>query len=105
VALIVMDYAGQRCLKVYGRAGVQDAPEPVEALADGAGQSVVEQVVTASVAACDWNCPRHIGRRFTARELQPQVLRLASGVKALRDENRALREQLGLAVAAGRGES
>jgi predicted pyridoxine 5'-phosphate oxidase superfamily flavin-nucleotide-binding protein len=108
VALIVMDYAGQRRLKVYGRARVQDAsgaPELVRALADAAGPNVVERVVTVAVAAYDWNCPRHIVRRFTARELQPQVLRLVSEVEALQEENRGLREQLRLAVAAGGGES
>ena len=105
VALIVMDYAGQRRLKVYGRARVQDAsaaPDLVRVLADVAVPSVVERVVTVAVAAYDWNCPRHIVRRFTARELQPQVLRLVSEVEALRDENRALRDQLQQAVAPGR---
>jgi predicted pyridoxine 5'-phosphate oxidase superfamily flavin-nucleotide-binding protein len=108
VGLLVMDYAGQRRLKVYGRARVQDAadaPELVEALVDVAGASVVERVVTVAVAAYDWNCPQHIVRRFTARERQPQVLRLVSEVEALREENRSLRDQLRLAVAAGRGES
>jgi predicted pyridoxine 5'-phosphate oxidase superfamily flavin-nucleotide-binding protein len=108
VALFVMDYAEQRRLKVYGRARVQDAsdaPDLVEALVDMAGPSVVERVVTVAVAAYDWNCPRHIVRRFTARELQPQVLRLAGEVEALRDENRSLRDQLRMALAAGRGES
>jgi hypothetical protein len=31
-------------------------------------------------------------RRFTARELQPQVLRLVNEVEALRDDNRSLRD-------------
>ena len=104
VALIVMDYAGQRRLKVYGRARVQDAqdaPDLVAALADQTGPAVVERVVTVAVAAYDWNCPRHIVRRFTARELQPQVARLVGEVEALRDENRALREQLRQGVTAG----
>ena len=104
VALIVMDYAGQRRLKVYGRARVQpaqDVPHLVAALADETGPAAVERVVTVAVAAYDWNCPRHIVRRFTARELQPQVARLADEVEALRAENRALRAQLHQAVAAG----
>jgi hypothetical protein len=103
-----VDYAGQRRLKVYGRARVQDAsdaPDLITALADVAGPSVVERVVTVAVAAYDWNCPRHIVRRFTARELQPQVLRIVSDVEALRDENRGLRDQLRLALAVGMGES
>ena len=104
VALIVMDYAGQRRLKVYGRARVQraaEAPDLVRTLADADGPAGVERVVTVAVAAYDWNCPRHIVRRFTARELQPQVRRLVDEVEALRDENRALR----LALAAGAEQS
>jgi predicted pyridoxine 5'-phosphate oxidase superfamily flavin-nucleotide-binding protein len=95
VALIVMDYAGQRRLNVFRRARIQDAsdaPDLVEALVDVAGPSLVERVVTVAVAAYDWNCPRHIVRRFTARELQPQVLRLVNEVEALRDDNRSLRD-------------
>lgn len=104
VALIVMDYAGQRRLKVYGRARVQsapDVPDLVAALGDEADPAAVERVVTVAVAAYDWNCPRHIVRRFTARELPPQVARLADEVEALRAENRALRDQVHQAVAAG----
>jgi HAMP domain-containing protein len=40
-------------------------------------------------------------RRFTARELQPQVARFADEVEALRAEKRTLRDQLQQAIAAG----
>jgi hypothetical protein len=70
-----------------------------------AGSSGVERVVTVAVAAYDENWRRHIVRRCTARELQPQVLRLVSEVGDLRDENRLLHDQLRLAVAAAKGES
>jgi predicted pyridoxine 5'-phosphate oxidase superfamily flavin-nucleotide-binding protein len=55
VALIVMDYAGQRRLKAGG-ARVQparDVPNFIAALAKDADPAAVERVVTVAVAACD----------------------------------------------------
>jgi predicted pyridoxine 5'-phosphate oxidase superfamily flavin-nucleotide-binding protein len=72
VALIVMDYPGQRRLKVYGHALVRDAdevPDLTQMLTDASYSATVERVVTVSVVAYDWNCPRHIVQRFTAGEL------------------------------------
>jgi predicted pyridoxine 5'-phosphate oxidase superfamily flavin-nucleotide-binding protein len=108
VGLLVMDYAGQRRLKVYGRARVQDAadaPELVEALVDVAGASVVERVVTVAVAGLRLELPATHRAALHRPRAAAQVLRLVSEVEALREENRSLRDQLRLAVAAGRGES
>ena len=97
VAMIVMDYPGQRRLKIYGHALVRDVeevPDVARRLSDPAYPGVVERVVTVRVAAYDWNCPRHIVRRYTALELQPRVSGLIDEAESLRRENRVLREEL-----------
>jgi predicted pyridoxine 5'-phosphate oxidase superfamily flavin-nucleotide-binding protein len=97
VALLVMDYPGQRRLKVFGRAQVhdaQDVPGLAEAVSDAGYPGTVERVVTVAVRAYDWNCPRHIVQRFNAAELEPRVLRLVAELQSLREQNEQLRTRL-----------
>lgn len=71
VALILLDYALQRRLKILARATVHPAgerPDLVDALADPAYDAQVRRVVVLRVEAFDWNCPQHITPRFTLDE-------------------------------------
>jgi hypothetical protein len=72
VALILMDYAAQRRLKVWGRARLLDGPAAAALLARlevPSYRARVERAVVIDVEAFDWNCPQHITPRFTRAEL------------------------------------
>jgi predicted pyridoxine 5'-phosphate oxidase superfamily flavin-nucleotide-binding protein len=73
VAIIAVDYAHQRRLKLCGRARIVTADEDAEllnSLADNAYEAVAERAVIVGVEAYDWNCQQHITPRFTVEELQ-----------------------------------
>jgi len=88
ISLIAVDYPNQRRLKLWGEATFVD-PATVPKLAANlhTGKEPIERIVKITVAAIDWNCPRHIPRRFTAQEY-------SSELQALRDENRRLTAQI-----------
>lgn len=97
VALIAVDYAHRRRLKLFGHARivtVDQDPEFMAALSDPAYDAVVERAVVVTVEAFDWNCPQHITPRFTAAELQPVLADLTDKLTALEDENAALKAAL-----------
>lgn len=78
VSLFLMDYPGQRRLKIWGRARLIDEdtePALVARLESPDYRARVERGVVITVEAFDWNCPKYITPRFTERE----VRELASG--------------------------
>jgi len=86
VALILMDYANRRRLKLLGHArivpvGAED--RLAEKLAVPGYKGVVETAVVVRVAAFDWNCPQHITPRFTLAEVENAVRPLRERVAEL----------------------
>ena len=72
VALILMDYAHRRRLKIWGHARLVEHGEEPALLAQlevPAYRARVERGIVIHVAAWDWNCPQHITRRFAEAEL------------------------------------
>ncbi|MEV3901418.1 pyridoxamine 5'-phosphate oxidase family protein [Mycobacterium sp. NPDC050551] len=97
VAIIAMDYARRRRLKVFGHAKIVTADEDpalIRSLADAEYDAVVERAVVVTVDAFDWNCPQHITPRFTAAELEPVLTDLRRRLTALEEENAALKAEL-----------
>jgi predicted pyridoxine 5'-phosphate oxidase superfamily flavin-nucleotide-binding protein len=97
IALIAMDYAEQRRLKIYGRARIvttEEDPTLISTFADPEYDAVVERAVLVTVEAFDWNCPQHITPRFTAAELEPHLAELRHQLDVLRAENTRLRQEL-----------
>ncbi|MBO0678722.1 pyridoxamine 5'-phosphate oxidase family protein [Mycolicibacterium sp. S2-37] len=95
VALIAMDYAHRRRLKIFGHARVvtvEEDAETVHSFAHPGYDAEVERAVIVTVEAFDWNCPQHITPRFTAAELEPHLAPLREELSALRAENARLRE-------------
>lgn len=96
VAIIVMDYANRRRLKLLGTLRFIDSadadPELLRAVDLPGYQARVERVGLIDVAAYDWNCPQHITQRFTLEEVE-------AAAKPLRERIAALESQL--AAAAG----
>jgi predicted pyridoxine 5'-phosphate oxidase superfamily flavin-nucleotide-binding protein len=73
VALILMDYANRRRLKILGRAEALEVGSDAglaAQLAVPAYEAVVERAVRVRVAGFDWNCPQHITPRFTLDEIE-----------------------------------
>jgi predicted pyridoxine 5'-phosphate oxidase superfamily flavin-nucleotide-binding protein len=94
MALILMDYAGRRRLKLWGRArlvDVADDPLLFETLADPDYPANVERAVVITVEALDWNCPQHITPRFSEAELEAFLAPVREEIAALRAETARLK--------------
>ena len=87
VALILMDYANQRRLKLLGRVRFIDRdtePDLIERLVTPGYKAIVERGFIISVEAFDWNCPQHITPRFTLAEIDEMTAPLRAQLR--RDE-------------------
>ncbi len=72
IALILLDFAKQRRLKIYGRARLVDVGtdrEMMHGLQLPDYRARVERAFVVNVEAFDWNCPQHITPRFTEQEI------------------------------------
>ena len=86
VALILMDYANRRRLKLLGHAEVLEvgADEGLATqLAVPGYRAEVERAVRVRIAGFDWNCPQHITPRFTLDEIEHTVTPLRERVAEL----------------------
>jgi uncharacterized protein len=85
--LFLMDYANRRRVKVWGTARVvEDDPGLLARLADPAYPGKVERAIVFTVAAWDVNCPQHIHRRFSERQIAPVVEELRTRIAELEAE-------------------
>lgn len=92
ISLIAMDYPNQRRLKLWGEAQLIDpASEPDLAAVLHTSKEPIDQIVKITVSAIDWNCPRHIPRRFTLEEMEPALSTLRAQIADLTAENAALK--------------
>lgn len=99
VALILLDHAAQRRLKLMGRVRQVEAlddPALMARLAPAGVAAPVERALVIEVLAFDWNCPQHITPRFTEAELR-------GAVAPLHEEIARLMHELALAREARRG--
>ncbi len=84
VALILMDYANQRRLKLLGLVRFIDrdtAPDLIERLVTPGYKAIVERGFIISVEAFDWNCPQHITPRFTLAEIDEMTAPLRAQLR------------------------
>jgi predicted pyridoxine 5'-phosphate oxidase superfamily flavin-nucleotide-binding protein len=94
VALILLDYARRRRLKVLGRARLVEATEDaalVERLHPPGYEARAERAVLISVEAFDWNCSQHITQRFAEAEIGVRSARLQARIVELEAEVARLR--------------
>ncbi len=92
VSIIAMDYPNQRRLKLWGEVEFIDPEADPNLLAQLlSGKETVERIVKITVSAFDWNCPRHIPRRFTLEELEPELSVLRDRLAELEAENAELK--------------
>jgi uncharacterized protein len=86
VAMIFMDYAHQRRLKILGHMRAYDTagrPDLALRLAVEHYKARVERFVIVTVEAFDWNCPQHITPRFTLGEIEELVAPLHARIAEL----------------------
>jgi len=94
VAMILMDYANQRRLKILGRVEFTEGETAAASLYADGSETVAERAAIIRVEALDWNCPRHITPRFTEAELRPHLSGLGQQLAELQAENTRLKEEL-----------
>jgi predicted pyridoxine 5'-phosphate oxidase superfamily flavin-nucleotide-binding protein len=94
IALILMDYANQRRLKILGRVEFTEGEAAATSLYPDGAEAPAERAVVIRVDALDWNCPRHITPRFTEAELRPHLNTLGQQLAELQAENERLKQEL-----------
>jgi uncharacterized protein len=102
-ALILMDYANRRRLKILARVEITDAketPELITKLRMPDYKAKVERAVVLHVEAFDWNCPRHITPRFTLEEMREINQPLHEHIEKLESEIARLKKKLPLGTEA-----
>ncbi|MNR88120.1 Pyridoxamine 5'-phosphate oxidase [compost metagenome] len=89
IALIFVDYANQRRLKLMGRARtveVADNPALAESLRTPGYDARIDRAVIIEVEAYDWNCPQHITPRFTEEHIEMMTAPLHAQIKRLQEQ-------------------
>jgi uncharacterized protein len=97
VALLLIDHAHRRRLKLLGRAEQVDLrqdPALARQLIDPGYAAKVERGWRIRVEAFDWNCPQHITPRFSTDEIAELVAPMRLALDRLQAENDALRARL-----------
>ncbi len=93
VALLLMDYAQQARLKIFGRAEIRaldEHPTLAERLGRVRTDGRVERLVTIRVEGFNWNCPQHITPRFTQSELLSALPTVRAHIAEVEGENERL---------------
>ncbi|MEX0308100.1 MAG: pyridoxamine 5'-phosphate oxidase family protein [Ruegeria sp.] len=101
VALILMDYANKRRLKILGRMEFSEGAQAAANLYVEGAETEAERAAYIKVEALDWNCPRHITPRFTEAELRPHLNNLGQQLAVLQAENQRLQRELAALKATG----
>ena len=99
VALLLMDYANRRRLKIYARIEAKDLnaePQLAEALALPGYRAKPERLFVLHLEAFAWNCPQHITPRFTEQEIGAALAPVRARLAQLEAENKMLRDKLGI---------
>ncbi|WP_170468725.1 pyridoxamine 5'-phosphate oxidase family protein [Ruegeria arenilitoris] len=94
IAMILMDYANQRRLKILGRVEFTEGEAAAASLYLEGADTPAERAVIIRVEGLDWNCPQHITPRFTEAELRPHLKRLGQQLAQLQAENERLKQEL-----------
>jgi predicted pyridoxine 5'-phosphate oxidase superfamily flavin-nucleotide-binding protein len=97
VALIMVDYPGQRRLKILGHlraVALEDEPALAERLALAGYKARPERIMLLTLETFDWNCPQHITPRFTQGEISAALVPTMTRLRELAAENAQLRARL-----------
>jgi hypothetical protein len=90
--LFLMDYANSRGIKVWGTARVVEGDAALlEKLRDREYPGEAERAILFAIEAWDVNCPQHIHRRFSERQVAPVIEELQTRIAELEAEVARLR--------------
>ena len=89
--LFLIDYAGRRRIKIWGRARVSDDPGVIASLMPEGYGARPEQAILFDVESWDVNCPQHIPQKFDGEDVAQAIHGLEQRIAALEAENAALR--------------
>ncbi len=95
-AIILMDYANRRRLKIFAEIEIHDAadrPDLIEKLADPGYDAKIERAFILKVEGFDWNCPQHITPRYTIEEVRQMIQPLSEHIEKLEKEIEQLRSK------------
>jgi uncharacterized protein len=93
-ALLLMDYAHRRRLKILATVEIRDAAganELIELLRVADYKAKVERAVILHLDAFDWNCPQHITAKYTLDQISGIVAPLHERIAKLEKENAGLK--------------
>jgi predicted pyridoxine 5'-phosphate oxidase superfamily flavin-nucleotide-binding protein len=82
--MFLMNYAHSRRIKLWGTLRVvHDDSTLLDRLRDPAYPGKVERAVLFTIEAWDVNCPQHIHKRFSQRQIAPLIEKLQAQIKDL----------------------
>lgn len=82
--IFLMDYARSRRVKIWGNARVvDDDPALLDRLRDPSYPGNVERAILFQIEAWDVNCPQHIHKRFSQKQVAPVIEQLQQRIKDL----------------------
>lgn len=82
--IFLMDYANSQRIKLWGNARlVEDDPTLLEQLRDPDYPGKVERAILFEIEAWDVNCPQHIHKRFSQRQVAPVIEQLQARIREL----------------------
>lgn len=85
--IFLMDYAHSRRIKLWGNARVVDNdPALLDRLHDSTYPGKVERAILFEIEAWDVNCPQHIHKRFSQKQVAPVIEQLQARVKVLEEQ-------------------
>ena len=85
--LFLMDYANSRRIKVWGTARMVEGDAALlEKLRDPEYPGEAERAILFAIEAWDVNCPQHIHRRFSERQVAPVIEELKDRIAELEAE-------------------
>lgn len=90
--IFLMDYAHSQRIKLWGNARVvEDDPKLLEELRDPDYPGKVERAILFEIEAWDVNCPQHIHKRFSQKQVAPVIEELQARIAELVSEVRRLK--------------
>jgi predicted pyridoxine 5'-phosphate oxidase superfamily flavin-nucleotide-binding protein len=85
--IFLMDYANSERIKLWGTATVvEDDPALLERLRDAEYPGKVERAIVFTIEAWNANCPKHIHKRFSQRQIAPVIEKLQRRIVELEAE-------------------
>jgi predicted pyridoxine 5'-phosphate oxidase superfamily flavin-nucleotide-binding protein len=94
--LFLMDYANSRRVKLWGTARmIENDPNLLERLRDPTYPGQVERAILFTIETWDINCPQHIHKRFSQRQIAPVIEELQDRVRQLEEELAQVRKSVG----------